>query len=182
MTTSVPTRSVSDLSQLLSHASRVLTSRMAAAFTEIGISPRAYCVLFHALMKVSQNLYAEVLFHALEAERTQIQLAEISDLDKTTMVVTVDELERAGLARRRPSDTDRRARIISVTEAGERAVAEGAKAADRVHRDVLAAVPAGEREIFVNALSRLVEGHLSTPVECDRPVRRARQSHGRSGT
>ena len=166
MTTSVPTRSVSDLSQLLSHASRVLTSRMAAAFTEIGISPRAYCVLFHAL----------------EAERTQIQLAEISDLDKTTMVVTVDELERAGLARRRPSDTDRRARIISVTEAGERAVAEGAKAADRVHRDVLAALPAGEREIFVNALSRLVEGHLSTPVECDRPVRRARQSRGRSDT
>ncbi|HEY9389498.1 MAG TPA: MarR family transcriptional regulator [Mycobacteriales bacterium] len=164
MTPGVPTPSFPDLSRLLSHTSRVLTSQMTAAFTEIGISPRAYCVLFHAM----------------EAERTQIQLAEVCDLDKTTMVVTIDELERAGLARRRPSDTDRRARIISVTEAGERIVAEGAKAADRVHGDLLAAVPAGEREAFVNALSRLVEGHLSTPAECDRPVRRTRQARVRT--
>src|SRR5919112_385478 len=43
-------------------------------------------------------------------------------LDKTTMVVTLDALERAGLAERRPSRTDRRARIIAVTEEGERVV------------------------------------------------------------
>jgi MarR family transcriptional regulator for hemolysin len=116
-----------------------------------------------------------VLFHALEAERTQIELAEISDLDKTTMVVTVDELEKAGLAKRQPSSTDRRARIISVTEAGERAVATGAGIADRVHRDVLDALPEEQREVFVNALTRLVGGHLSTPVESERTVRRARQ-------
>src|SRR5258708_2656285 len=103
-----PTRTVADLSYLLSHTSRVLATQMTAAFAEIGITPRAFCVLFHAM----------------EAERTQIQLAEISDLDKTTMVVLVDDLEKAGLAERRPSTTDRRARIISVTEAGERAVAE----------------------------------------------------------
>src|ERR1700730_8370014 len=121
MATSAPTRTVADLSYLLSHASRVLATQMTAAFAEIGITPRAYCVLFHAL----------------EAERTQIQLAEISDLDKTTMVATVDELEKAGLAERRPSTTDRRARIVAVTEAGERAVTEGAKIADRVHRSVL---------------------------------------------
>ena len=41
-------------------------------------------------------------------------------LDKTTMVVTVDELERAGLAERQASSTDRRARIIKVTPAGRR--------------------------------------------------------------
>jgi MarR family transcriptional regulator for hemolysin len=35
-----------------------------------------------------------------------------------THVVTVDELEKAGLAERRPSSRDRRARVISVTEAG----------------------------------------------------------------
>src|SRR3954453_11219006 len=102
MTASAPTRTVTDLSYLLSQASHVLTTQMAAAFTEIGITPREYCVLFHAQ----------------ETERTQIQLAKVSDLDKTTMVVTVDELEKAGLAERRPSSTDRRARIIAVTEAG----------------------------------------------------------------
>jgi DNA-binding MarR family transcriptional regulator len=160
MTTSAPTRTVPDLSYLLSHAGHVLATQMTAAFAELGITPRAYCVLFHAL----------------EAERTQIQLAEISDLDKTTMVVTVDELEKAGLAERRPSSTDRRARIISVTAAGEQAVTEGAKIADRVHRDVLAALPEGERDVLVSALTRLVEGHLSTPVEAGRSIRRARQA------
>ncbi len=159
MTASAPTRTVTDLSQLLSQASHVLTTQMAAAFAEIDITPREYCVLFHAQ----------------EAERTQIQLAKISDLDKTTMVVTVDELEKAGLAERRPSTTDRRARIIAVTTAGERAVAEGMRVADRVHREVLAALPEDQREPFVAALTHLVDGHLSTPAESEHQVRRPRQ-------
>lgn len=156
---SAPTRTVPDMSYLLSHSGHVLATQMTAAFAEIGITPRAYCVLFHAL----------------EAERTQIELAAISDLDKTTMVVTVDELEQAGLAERRPSSTDRRARVIAVTEAGERIVSEGAKIADRVHRDVLDALPENQRDVLVDALTNLAEGHLSTPVESPRPVRRSRQ-------
>ncbi|GLY77880.1 MarR family winged helix-turn-helix transcriptional regulator [Actinoallomurus iriomotensis] len=159
MTASAPSRTVLDLSALFSQASHVLETQMTAAFTEIGITPREYCVLFHAL----------------EDERTQIQLAKISDLDKTTMVVTVDELEKAGLAERRPSSTDRRARIIAVTEAGERAVAAGMKIADRVHRDVIDAIPEEWREVFLSALTGLVAGHLSTPAESEQPVRRTRQ-------
>lgn len=117
-----------------------------------------------------------MLFHAQETERTQIQLAELSDLDKTTMVVTVDELEKAGLAERRPSATDRRARIISVTEAGERAVERGTAIADRVHREVLESLPGPERDVFVSALTRLVDGPLAEPVESERAVRRARRA------
>jgi DNA-binding MarR family transcriptional regulator len=159
VTTSAPSRQIADLSYLLSHTSHVLATQMSAAFAEIGITPRAFCLLFHAM----------------EAERTQIQLAELADLDKTTMVVTIDELEAAGLAKRRLSSSDRRARIIEVTKAGERAVIEGTKIADRVHRDVLDALPARQREVLTDALSRLVEGHLATPVEGDRPIRRVRQ-------
>ncbi|GAA5012231.1 MarR family winged helix-turn-helix transcriptional regulator [Kitasatospora paranensis] len=151
---------VADLSALLTHTSHVLATRMTAAFAELGITPRAFCVLHHAL----------------ETERTQIQLAELSDLDKTTMVVTVDELEGAGLAERRPSRTDRRARVIHVTPAGEQAVADGARIADRVHQDVLDALPADDRAAFVRALSALSEGHLAVPVESERPVRRARRT------
>jgi MarR family transcriptional regulator, transcriptional regulator for hemolysin len=156
----VTTRTVYDLSYLLTHASHVLATQMSAAMAGIGLTPRGWCVLFHAL----------------EAERTQIELAEIADLDKTTMVVTVDDLEKAGLAERRPSSTDRRARIIAVTPAGERVVAEGTKIADRVHGDVLEALPPEQRQAFVAALTGLVGGHLATPVESVRPVRRARQS------
>jgi DNA-binding MarR family transcriptional regulator len=132
---------------------------MSAAFAEIGITPRAFCLLFHAR----------------EAERTQIELAELADLDKTTMVATVDELEAAGLARRRPSSTDRRARIIEVTKTGQRAVAQGTKIADRVHREAFEALPVKHGTVLADALSRLVEGHLSTPAQCDPPVRRPRR-------
>jgi DNA-binding MarR family transcriptional regulator len=113
----------------------------------------------------------------MAAERTQIQLAELADLDKTTMVGTIDELERAGLAERRPASTDRRARIIAVTEAGEQMAAEGRKIVDGVHRGTLNAVPAAERDALVSALTLLAAGHLAKPADCDHPVRRPRQAH-----
>ena len=79
-----------------------------------------------------------VLIKALEGDCTQIQLAERCALDKTTMVVTVDELEKAGLAERRPSPTDRRARIIAVTDAGADARAQAAtRSSTRLYADVL---------------------------------------------
>ncbi|MGC4895378.1 hypothetical protein [Micromonospora sp. DT31] len=73
--------STPDLSYLLDHTSHVLRTRVAAALAEIGLTARMHCVPAHALPE----------------ERTQIQVAEMGDMDKTTMVVTVDALEEAGL-------------------------------------------------------------------------------------
>ncbi|MDQ0368633.1 MarR family winged helix-turn-helix transcriptional regulator [Catenuloplanes indicus] len=151
-----------DVSFLLNHAAHVLRTRMAAALAEAGLTARMHCVLTHAM----------------GGERTQAELAEIGDMDKTTMVVTVDALERAGLAERRPSARDRRARIISVTDAGAELAVRSQRIADQVHADVLAALPPDEREVFLRAMKRLVEGHLATPVEAPVPARRARQREG----
>jgi DNA-binding MarR family transcriptional regulator len=159
MTAMAPSRAEPDLSFLLDHTSHVLRTKMAAALAEIGLTARMHCVLVHAL----------------EEERTQIQLAEIGDMDKTTMVVTVDALEKAGLAERRPSSADRRARIIAVTEKGREVAERSQRIVDGVHRAALDALPADEREVLLQALNRLVEGHLATPVETPRPARRARQ-------
>ena len=121
---------------------------MAAALAEIGLTARMHCVLVHAL----------------EEERTQIQLAEIGDMDKTTMVVTVDALEKAGLAERRPSSTDRRARIIAVTEEGARGRrAQSQEIVDGVHRAALDALPDDQREALLRALNRLVDGTSGHP-------------------
>ncbi len=154
----IPGRQVLDLSFLLAHASHVLATRMTAAFAEIGITPREYCVLAHAM----------------GGQFTQAELAALADLDKTTMLNTMDDLERAGYAERRPSPTDRRARIITVTGAGADQVAVGHEIADRVHREVLAALPAEQRQVFTGALTSLVTGPLATPGPSERPVRRAR--------
>jgi DNA-binding MarR family transcriptional regulator len=159
MTAMAPHRTEPDLSFLLDRTSHVLRSRMAAALAEIGLTARMHCVLVHAL----------------EEERTQVQLAELGDMDKTTMVVTVDALEKAGLAERRQSSTDRRARIIAVTEEGAQLAARSQEVVDRVHHEALAALPADERKVLLRAMNRLVTGHLSEPVEQPQPVRRARQ-------
>jgi MarR family transcriptional regulator, transcriptional regulator for hemolysin len=151
-------RQVLDLSFLLSHTAHVLATRMTAAFAEIGISPREYCVLAHAL----------------DGQYTQIELAKLADLDKTTMLNTMDYLERAGYAERTPSPADRRARVITVTAAGAGLVAAGHEIADRVHREVLGALPADQRDAFTGALAGLASGLLAEPASGERPVRRAR--------
>jgi DNA-binding MarR family transcriptional regulator len=151
-------RQVLDLSFLLSHASHVLATRMSSAFAEIGLTPREYCVLAHAM----------------GGQFTQIELAKLADLDKTTMLNTMDFLEREGYAERTPSAADRRARIIAVTPAGAGLVAAGHQIADRVHREVLEALPEGRREDFTAALTSLVAGPLADPGPTGRPVRRAR--------
>jgi MarR family transcriptional regulator for hemolysin len=158
MTAMAPLRAVPDLSFLLDHTSHVLRTRMSAALAEIGLTARMHCVLVHAL----------------EEERTQAQLTEIGDMDKTTMVVTVDALEEGGLAERRPSSRDRRARIIAVTEEGARVAEQSQKIVDRVHEEALAALPKGDREVLLRALERLTDGYLATPVESPRGARRAR--------
>ncbi|WP_166388116.1 MarR family winged helix-turn-helix transcriptional regulator [Catellatospora methionotrophica] len=159
MTAMAPTRTSPDLSFLLDHTSHVLRGRMAAALAEIGLTARMHCVLVHAL----------------EEERTQIQLAALGDMDKTTMVVTVDALEKAGLAERRPSSTDRRARIIAVTPEGAKLAARSQQIVDRVHEQALSALPSAQREALLRALEGLVAGHLAAPAEAGQPVRRARQ-------
>ncbi|MER5278842.1 MarR family winged helix-turn-helix transcriptional regulator [Streptomyces sp. NPDC002809] len=160
MTAMAPTRTAPDLSYLLDHTSHVLRTQMSAALAEIGLTARMHCVLVHAL----------------EEERTQIQLAEIGDMDKTTMVVTVDALESAGLAERRPSSRDRRARIIAVTEQGAALAAQSQEIVDRVHAEALSSLSRGDRDTLLRALNQLVGEHLATPAENPRPVRRARQS------
>jgi MarR family transcriptional regulator for hemolysin len=145
-----------NLAWLLYKAHWALASELTAALAPLGVSARGY----------------HVLRAALDGERTQGELAELVGLDKTTMVVTVDELERAGLAERRPSPRDRRARIVGVTPAGEQKVAEADEVKERVQADVLGELPARDRTALIDALSKLVEGRLAERVECSPPLRR----------
>jgi MarR family transcriptional regulator for hemolysin len=145
-----------NLSWLLSQAYFSLASEMSAAFAPLGVSARGY----------------NVLSAALTGDFTQTELADLVGLDKTTMVVTIDELEEAGLAERRPSSKDRRARVIGVTKAGKRKVAESEQLVDRIQTDVLETLPPRERRVFLDALGSLVKGRLGECVDCSPPLRR----------
>jgi MarR family transcriptional regulator for hemolysin len=146
MANQAPERTVRDITGLLNMAGHALSNRLAAALADIDLTPRMQCVLVHAL----------------EEERTQIQLAALADLDKTTMVTTVDDLERHGLAERRPSATDRRARVIAVTPKGRAAAEEGQRIVDKVHADALAGL--SQRDAFVSALGQLAGSREAGPI------------------
>jgi len=145
-----------DLCWLLSRATHSLLTELTAGLETLGISPRAH----------------QVLMAARAGEHTQIELARTIGLDKTTMVVTLDELERAGLAERRPAPSDRRARVIAITSTGERKLREADAILARIREDVLSVLPADERDVFLRALGRLVSERLSEPVATAQPVRR----------
>jgi MarR family transcriptional regulator for hemolysin len=138
-----------NLGWLLDQVQNTLAAELAVALEPLGLASRGYCVLAAAL----------------EAGRTQIELANVVGLDKTTMTVTVDRLEAAGLARRTPLSTDRRVRVITVTPAGEQRVAEAREVIEQVQADVLARLPAGQRDALMSGLVRLV----SDPAPCAAP-------------
>ena len=149
-----------DLAFLLAQASHALNARLAGRLADLGVTPRDHCVLSKAC----------------EGDFTQGQLAEKASLDKTTMVVTLDGLEAAGLAERRPSATDRRARIVAVTERGAEVAERSQRIVDDTFAEVLATVPDESRDAFVSALVGLVEGPLASPAHTAHPIRRGRSS------
>jgi MarR family transcriptional regulator for hemolysin len=152
-----------DLSYLFDKASQALAARMTAALADLDITPRGYCVLSKAA----------------PGELTQGELAEIALLDKTTMVVTMDHLEGAGLARRTPSPVDRRARIVQTTDEGQQVVEKARTVIDGLYADVLAVLPEEQRAAFLDALATLVgEGGPLSAVEPipNSPRRRSQRS------
>jgi MarR family transcriptional regulator, transcriptional regulator for hemolysin len=144
------------LAWLLSRASYALATELTAGLSSLGLSPRGHCVLSSAL----------------GGQFTQTELARMVGLDKTTMVVTLDELEAAGLAKRVPASHDRRARVVAVTKAGERKIREGEAIVRRIQDDVLATLPGRQRQVLMDALATLVRDRLSEGVECSPSVRR----------
>jgi MarR family transcriptional regulator for hemolysin len=155
-----------DLSYLFDKASQALAARMAAALADLDITPRGYCVL----SKVAPG------------ELTQGELAEIALLDKTTMVVTVDHLEGAGLARRTLSPVDRRARIVQTTDEGREVVEKARTVVDGVYEEVLGVLPEAQRAALLDALVALVGagGPLSAVEPAPNAPRRRMQRSSRS--
>jgi DNA-binding MarR family transcriptional regulator len=147
-----------DLGWLLAQTSHGLAVEQTARLENLGIAPRGYCVLRAAL----------------DGEYTQGEIGQIIGVDKTTMVVTLDSLEAAGLAERTPSKTDRRARVISVTTKGKKKVAEAERVTEQLHEEVLAELSEEQREVLLGALNQLQCGALAETSPCQhKPRKRA---------
>jgi MarR family transcriptional regulator for hemolysin len=139
-----------DLCWLLARASALLNAESTAALREMGITPRQHYVLVTAR----------------GGDHTQTDLARTVGLDKTTLMVTLDELERTGLAERRPLPSDRRVRLVAVTPAGQRVLEQADEALQRSRVGVLSLLSDDERPVFLSALSKLAFAHEGDLPAC----------------
>jgi DNA-binding MarR family transcriptional regulator len=103
------------------------------------------------------SMWGYIVLNALDGSpaRTQAALAEAIGADKTRIIVTLDELQQAGLITREPDPADRRARLLSITPAGHRVRAATQTEIQANENRVLARLPADDRKAFLRAAQAL---------------------------
>jgi DNA-binding MarR family transcriptional regulator len=87
----------------------------------------------------------------------QLEIARAMGIDPSTIVSLVDELESAGLAKRRPHPKDRRAREVTLTPRGRRKLERARRMAFEVEDEVLQGLGASERRELLKLLRRALE-------------------------
>jgi MarR family transcriptional regulator, transcriptional regulator for hemolysin len=94
----------------------------------------------------------------------QQELGSALGIDRSTMVSLIDQLESAGLAKRRPSATDRRAREIAITPKGRQALQRARGLILQVEDEVLAGLSVEERGELVALLRRALDSAPAQPL------------------
>jgi len=135
--------------QLFFRLWRASHTRTAAALETIGLTP---------------PLFAVLNFLRVRERAIQQEIGAAMGIDPSTMVALVDELERAGLAKRRPHPKDRRAREVLITPKGRRAVERGRALAGEVEDDVLQGLTSAERRQLVMLLRRALSSAPRQPL------------------
>ena len=87
---------------------------------------------------------------------TQHGLCKQTGMDPSSMVATIDDLEKKGLVERRAHPSDRRAYALHVTDAGRQTLARGREVVQDVQDELLAPLDDAEREQLRALLLRLV--------------------------
>lgn len=94
-----------------------------------------------------------VLFRLRQQEGlSQVDLAEVLELQPISLVRLLDRLVDHGLLERRPDPRDRRANRLFLTRTGRQLVDDLDSLRDSIATDVLQEIPAGEIETSLQAL------------------------------
>jgi DNA-binding MarR family transcriptional regulator len=94
----------------------------------------------------------------------QQEIGSEMGIDPSTMVSLIDELETAGLAKRRPHPTDRRAREVAITPKGRRVLKRARRMANQVEDEVLTGLTAAERRQLLKLLRRTLGSAPPQPL------------------
>lgn len=93
----------------------------------------------------------------------QQELGAAMGIDPSTMVSLIDQLEGAGLAKRRPSAKDRRAREIAITPKGRRLLERSRQLISQVEDHILDGLTAAERRQLLTLLRRALDAAPTQP-------------------
>jgi DNA-binding MarR family transcriptional regulator len=77
--------------------------------------------------------------------------------DKSTMMRTVDDLERLGLIERRPVPGDRRSNTVGLTAAGRNRTSAASGTADTVSGEIFGRLSAKDQNALRELLLRIIE-------------------------
>jgi MarR family transcriptional regulator, transcriptional regulator for hemolysin len=134
--------------QLFFRLWRASHTRIAKALASIGLTPALFGIL--NFLGVRQGVI-------------QLDIATAMGIDPSTVVSLIDELERAGLAKRRPHAKDRRAREVAITPKGRRMLDRGREMAREVEDEVLQGLTASERRELLSLLRRALDSAPPQP-------------------
>jgi DNA-binding MarR family transcriptional regulator len=90
-----------------------------------------------APLGLSLRTFAVLATVAGGSVRSQLEIAQNVGLDKTTLVATIDDLERRALVLRKPDPDDRRARIVEITKDGQTLLQQAADSVRATERRIL---------------------------------------------
>jgi DNA-binding MarR family transcriptional regulator len=135
--------------QLFFRLWRASHTQTAVALQSIGLTPALFAVLNY--LRAHQGAI-------------QQQIGSAMGIDPSTMVSLIDQLERAGLAKRRPHAQDRRARVVLITPKGRRTLKRGRELAAEVEDDVLQGLSSAERRQLVTLLRKALAAAASPPL------------------
>jgi DNA-binding MarR family transcriptional regulator len=90
----------------------------------------------------------------------QQEIGKCLQVDRTTMVQIVDDLERLGLVERKENPEDRRAYSLGPTTKGREALTKGLQSATAAEREFLGSLSAKDQKELVRILKQLVVTHF----------------------
>ena len=121
-------------------------------------------MLTRALERDGSRGYHYRLLAALEefGPANQTELGGHAQLDRSDVVVALDELAAQGLVERAADPSNRRRNIVTLTPAGRTRLRRLDRTLSRVQDELLEPLSPSQRRAFVSALSRLLEHHAGT--------------------
>jgi DNA-binding MarR family transcriptional regulator len=135
--------------QLFFRLWRASHTRVAEALESVGLTPALF-----GLLDILGSRQGAI----------QQELGSAMGVDPSTMVSLIDQLETAGLAKRRPRPTDRRAREVVITPKGRRLLERSRRMASQVEDEVLSGLSAAERRQLLTLLRRALRSAPPQPL------------------